>query len=70
MSKVEKIFNISKDFTYFTFSQIVLHHIHQENLSTDQKSVNRDNFSAGDELRLHKLCGNKHFRTAGAISPN
>ena len=29
-----------------------------------------DNFSAGGQLRLQKLCSNKHFSTAGTISPN
>ena len=70
MSKVEDTFNISEVFKYFTFGQVVLHYIHQENLWLEQKWVNRGNFSAGGKLRMQKLCRNKHFSTAGTISPN
>ena len=53
MSKLEETFNISEVFKYFTFGQVVLHYIDQENLSLKQKCVNRNNFSAGGKLRLH-----------------
>ena len=34
------------------------------------KRLNSDNFLQVGKLVLHKLCQNKHFSTAGRISPN
>ena len=70
MSKLEKPFSISEVFEYYTFGQDVLHYIHEENLRLEQKRVNRDNILQVGKLRLHKLCQNKDFSTAGTMSPN
>ena len=45
MSKLEETFSISEVFKYSTFGQDVPHFLHQENLSLEQKWVNRDNFT-------------------------